>query len=228
MLYVFKAPIITWPQEESCITEEMRLQAHLHRLVMMASADKTEEATEFEAMLYIMTSTFANPPAHVWYKIYMHLFCKFYPEKAKDVFGDKDTLPGIHQALNRIANAMEKPSDATVTYHHLLAEGLTKETILQNASIDELWCLFHTFKEYWNEMYSPDVFKPRDDQIGKIVEKLKAAYMAEQDDRLCRYCDKLVPIEGEGGYYCPKKKKYQNAKLCPDYGDVRKKPQPHF
>lgn len=92
LLYVLKAPIIAWPGCESTITEEQCANAKLHRLAMTATALKLEEATDYEGMLYIMTSTLANPPSHTWYKIYMHLFCKFYPEQSK-MLGDNLEKP---------------------------------------------------------------------------------------------------------------------------------------
>ena len=82
LMYVFKAPIITWPGFESDITQEMHVNVTLHRLAMTATALKIEEATDYEGMLYIMTASMANPLSHSWVKIYGYLFGKFYPQNA--------------------------------------------------------------------------------------------------------------------------------------------------
>jgi hypothetical protein len=82
LMYVFKAPIIVWPGSESDITEEMHSKSTLYRLALIATAQKLIEATEYEAMLYIMTASLANPLAHSATKIYGSLFCKFYPNNA--------------------------------------------------------------------------------------------------------------------------------------------------
>lgn len=93
LMYALRAPIIAWPGCEDSITEEQCTKAKLHRLAMAATAKVLDEASDFEAMLYIMTSTLANPPSHTWYKIYTHLFCKFYPNQATEMFGDRIEKP---------------------------------------------------------------------------------------------------------------------------------------
>ena len=55
-----------------------------------------------------------------------------------------------------------------------------------------------------------------DDRVSKFL------LTGEYDDRNCRWCNKLIPIEDEGGYFCPKKKAGKNAVNCPDYQDIRK------
>ena len=84
MMYRLSAPIITWPGYENDITIEQVQAARLARMAKPAS----EQCTDIEAGLYLMTSTLANPPSHTWYKIYMHVFSKAFPEQAKQLFGD--------------------------------------------------------------------------------------------------------------------------------------------
>lgn len=55
-----------------------------------------------------------------------------------------------------------------------------------------------------------------DDRVSKFL------LIGEYDDRNCRWCNKLIPVEGEGGYFCPKKKAGKDATNCPDYADIRK------
>lgn len=64
-----------------------------------------------------------------------------------------------------------------------MSKQYTKENILKNSSEDELFCLFHTFKEYWNENIAgkpsweevPE-FRPTDKQIGEVIALLKKKY----------------------------------------------------
>lgn len=83
LFYVFKAPIIVWPQFEDTITKEMQANVTLHRLSMFATAKTINAASEYETMLYLSSASLANPPSHEWTKIYIHLFGKFYPKQAE-------------------------------------------------------------------------------------------------------------------------------------------------
>lgn len=92
-------------------------------------------------------------------------------------------MPELAKALNRIATAMEAKQE-----HPLLAfptiqdlqEWLTKETVLKHASEDELFALFHTFKEYLKELWANQGKKEDivflDSDLGKVIKKLKANY----------------------------------------------------
>jgi len=53
---------------------------------------------------------------------------------------------------------------------------LTKEKIIRETDPEELFCLFHTFIMHFNEIFSPDVIKVTDKQIGDTVERMKKAY----------------------------------------------------
>jgi hypothetical protein len=80
------------------------------------------------------------------------------------------TMPMIAKELERIATAMEKQTTPL--------EPITKETILKYASEDELFALFHTFKEYWNEAHSEALqFKPLDQDLGLVVAEMKKNYL---------------------------------------------------
>ena len=63
----------------------------------------------------------------------------------------------------------------------------TKESILKNADVNELFALFHTFKEYYNECADSEIsiafcesfvtrFEPTDAQLYRVIEKLKETY----------------------------------------------------
>ena len=105
------------------------------------------------------------------------------------------TMPEIARQLKRLADAQEKKNvekavQETLKVAYLfntekeLANWLVKENILRYANEDELFALFHTFKEYYNEL--PGVkdssrgwdsqFMPMDSQIGEVIKKLKLNY----------------------------------------------------
>ena len=92
-------------------------------------------------------------------------------------------MPEIARALSRIATAMEKnakpwePSPSVLrNLDEQRAVIYTKEFILKYASEDELFALFHTFKEHYNETCPINPFEPLDQQIGETIKRLKANY----------------------------------------------------
>jgi len=52
----------------------------------------------------------------------------------------------------------------------------TKEEIIKNTSAEELWSLFENFKQYFNQIYSPNVIEMTDQQIMTVVERMKESY----------------------------------------------------
>jgi len=95
----------------------------------------------------------------------------------------ENTMPEIVKALNRIATAMEKKrlkiSGTEKDLGWRVAVVFSKENILKYTSEDELFALFHTFKEYYNENRKVPLdypFEPLDEQIGETIKRLKANY----------------------------------------------------
>jgi len=83
MMYLLTAPFITWPGQEGIYElTDNRTTAKLERLVHQKEIFENQEATEFEAMLYISTVTLERPIGHDWTEIYMYLFKRWSPEKA--------------------------------------------------------------------------------------------------------------------------------------------------
>lgn len=86
------------------------------------------------------------------------------------------TMPMLAKAVEHLATAVEKEK----TSLNPEATIYTKENILKYATEDELFALFHTFKEYYNRDYAgvpsfeetPE-FKPLDKQIGETVRRMK-------------------------------------------------------
>ena len=83
LLYPLVAPLIGFPGWEDTLPQrrdEITLQRFLHHREIF----EREEATDFEAMLYISTATLAAPPSHDWFEIYMWLFSRWKPEVAQE------------------------------------------------------------------------------------------------------------------------------------------------
>ena len=79
MLWAIAGPIITWPECEDTVTDEMKSKIKTERLLQLAHEPDVEMATDYETMVYISSATFVNVPSETWFKVYMHLFKKFYP-----------------------------------------------------------------------------------------------------------------------------------------------------
>lgn len=75
---VFIAPLILWPRYGfKDVPEKLRNAIINERLIKLVKGDKNEEATDAEAMAYIMTATFAGPPSRNWGEIYFWLGRKY-------------------------------------------------------------------------------------------------------------------------------------------------------
>jgi hypothetical protein len=90
-------------------------------------------------------------------------------------------IPNLIEAVTKLATAIENQNEKQtlghIEYEHPIKDELyDADNILKYASEDELFSVFHKFKEYWNKMYSPNVFEPSDGQIGVIIEQLKQTY----------------------------------------------------
>ena len=94
-----------------------------------------------------------------------------YPEFFQTGMGKKfyeRTMPQLVTTLAVIAGEMKKENDFT----------FTAENIVKHASDDELFSLFHRFKEYYNRFVEKEdrlmaQFNPLDCEIGEIVKQLK-------------------------------------------------------
>jgi len=77
-------PIIAFQGQEDVITPEIKERIRTERMAQMTQAkgEKIDEATDYEAMIYLHTASLAQPMSPMWGRIYMHLFKKFYPEKS--------------------------------------------------------------------------------------------------------------------------------------------------
>jgi len=84
----FTSPIIGHPGWVDTITKEQKDRIQIERLKQIAASkgEKLMEATDYEAMVYLMTASLAAPLGRHFYSIYTWLFRKFYPDKAKTIF----------------------------------------------------------------------------------------------------------------------------------------------
>ena len=82
MMYMLQAPMIGMPMWLDTLVrhkDEITMQRLLHGMEIF----KAQQCTEFEAMLYISTASLDYPLSHDWTEIYVYLFRKWSPEKAK-------------------------------------------------------------------------------------------------------------------------------------------------
>ena len=94
MMYLLTAPWITWPQQESIYDHnENRSLGKLARLAHSKEIFENQECTEFEAMLYISTSTLEHPPGHDLYVVYGWLFKRYKPEQGAEIFPEGYDIP---------------------------------------------------------------------------------------------------------------------------------------
>jgi len=85
---LFSRPIIGHIMWVDSITTEQKARIKIERMKQIAQAkgEKITEATDYEAMVYVMTASLAMPLDRWWFNIYAFLFRKFYPEKANEIF----------------------------------------------------------------------------------------------------------------------------------------------
>lgn len=84
-LYVFKAPVITWPGYEE-LAKGHRDRITTYRLAGVKDIQE-KKATDYEAMLYVSTASLAVPLDHDWVKLYTRLFREFYGSEKSDYIG---------------------------------------------------------------------------------------------------------------------------------------------
>lgn len=77
--YALFAPLVGW--QDLLKDEELQFQAKLHRLANSLKIIQEEKATEYEALLYLHTTSLTAPLKEEWVRIYKYLFKKFYPNK---------------------------------------------------------------------------------------------------------------------------------------------------
>ena len=82
MMYLLEAPMLGMPMWLDTLKQH-KGEITLERLGRQREIFETRQCTEFEAMLYISTASLEYALSHDWAEIYMYLFKKWSPEKAK-------------------------------------------------------------------------------------------------------------------------------------------------
>jgi len=84
---LFERPIIGHLGWEDSITDEQKVRIKIERLVQIKisgdKGEKIEMATDYEAMVYLMTTSLSQPLSSMWTRIYFSLFKKYYPDKSE-------------------------------------------------------------------------------------------------------------------------------------------------
>jgi len=89
---VFSRPIIGHIGWEDSITEEQKQRITIERMKQVKEANDKPitEATDYEAIVYLMTASLTQPLSNTYFNIYVYLFRKFYPDKAKEIFQEHE------------------------------------------------------------------------------------------------------------------------------------------
>ena len=105
LLYPLVAPLIGFPGWAEDLLPQHKDDITLQRFIHHREIFEREEATDFEAMLYISTATLAAPPSHDWFEIYMWLFSRWKPDVAQEqdlIPSHPDLYPHQQEALTRL------------------------------------------------------------------------------------------------------------------------------
>ena len=82
MMYLLTAPTVGMPKWVDTLRMHKQ-EITIQRLARQEEILETQECTEFEAMLYISTASLQFPLDHHWTEVYMYLFRRWSPEKAR-------------------------------------------------------------------------------------------------------------------------------------------------
>lgn len=105
------SPIIGWTGWADSITFEQKARIKVERLKQIAEAkgEKIEMATDYEAMVYIMTASLSQPLSNSFQRIYFLLFKKFFPENSDFIPEYEAKLEGYDQTeLDRLKRWLYK------------------------------------------------------------------------------------------------------------------------
>lgn len=89
MMYLLTAAYMSWPgQTQIWEHNDNRNTALMRRFAHQKEIFETEQCTQFEAMIYISTSTLENRPGHDLASVYFWLFRQELADQADEVLGD--------------------------------------------------------------------------------------------------------------------------------------------
>lgn len=78
IMYMLRAPILTFPRYEDMITTENRIRVELERMKKLDVIMQTKQATDFEVVLYLSTCSYIAPLPRAFAKIFQHCFIKYF------------------------------------------------------------------------------------------------------------------------------------------------------
>ena len=83
-------PIIRHGAWSDLVTADHKFRVMCFRMkrVKEGNGEPITEVTDYEALLWVMTEAMTHPIDGHWMNIYTSLFNRFYPEKAKNIFGE--------------------------------------------------------------------------------------------------------------------------------------------
>jgi len=113
-MYPLFAPIITWPDQEGQVTDQLKFRVQLARF-MKAASDHSERATDAEVALYLMTASTAMPLDNEAAKVYRYVAAKAFSEI-------KEVLSGLPESKE-----IEKLTRSEQIYYDDLAKWIFKQ-----------------------------------------------------------------------------------------------------
>jgi len=113
-MYPLFAPIITWPDQEGQVTEQLKFRVQLARFSKAAS-DHSERATDPEVALYLMTASTVMPLDKEAAKVYRYVAAKSFPEI-------KEVLSGLPESKE-----IDKLTSSEQRYYDDLAKWIFKK-----------------------------------------------------------------------------------------------------
>ena len=102
IMYCLLAPFIGYPGWEEVVSRH-KDRIILTRLGHGLEIAETQQATEFETMLYLSSASLAAPMDHDWAEIYFHLFHRCYPNQpAAEDIPNRELRPDQVEDLTRM------------------------------------------------------------------------------------------------------------------------------
>ena len=102
VMYALTGPLVGFPGWEDLLREH-KDRITMYRLAHLPRIFKDKMATEFEAMLYISTASLVHLITDDWANIYGALFCKHFPQNAKEVWGEPPEIdPNQREDLDKL------------------------------------------------------------------------------------------------------------------------------
>jgi len=114
IMYPLFAPIITWPDQEGQVTDQLKFRVQLARF-MKAANDHSERATDAEVALYLMTASTVMPLDNEAAKVYRYVAAKSFPEI-------KEVLSGLPESKE-----IDKLTPSEQRYYDDLAKWIFKK-----------------------------------------------------------------------------------------------------